>query len=87
MFPEPDFSRQGSQQTYASGASEGSFMKRMSAVERSQYLRAVRMTPYLQLMVGCVVVLFYFESHNLMDLGHYCAMIRSMSAESGMGRV
>lgn len=49
-----DYGRQISQQgTVSSTGSYGqSFMTRMSAVDRSQYLRAVRMNPYLQLMVG-----------------------------------
>lgn len=49
-----DDSRQASQQETISsiGTNGRSFMTRLTAVERSQYLRAVRMNPYLQLMVG-----------------------------------
>ena len=49
-----EYGRQISQHdTVSSTTSNGrSFMSILSAVERSQYLRAVRMNPYLQLMVG-----------------------------------
>lgn len=41
-----------SNDTLGSYRPEGSFLTKMTAVERSNYLRAVRMNPYLQLMVG-----------------------------------
>lgn len=45
-------SRLPSTQTYDSRADSRSYMSGTSALERSKYLRAVRMNPYLQLMVG-----------------------------------
>ncbi|KAI5124487.1 hypothetical protein M0805_003014 [Coniferiporia weirii] len=54
-LPGPDFTGRAFRRASASGSGihgRPSFPTGMSAVERSQYLRAVRMNPYLQLMVG-----------------------------------
>ena len=55
LVPGQQRGRQPSAQTYDSNADGRSFMSGTSALERSKYLRAVRMNPYLQLMVGCAV--------------------------------
>ncbi|KAH8117510.1 hypothetical protein DFH11DRAFT_1575443 [Phellopilus nigrolimitatus] len=65
-FHNPDFSRQASQQSYATLDSRGdSFMSKMNAVDRSRYLRAVRMDPYLQLMVGPLLRYDTVDEHGV----------------------
>ncbi|KAL5529110.1 hypothetical protein ACEPAG_5084 [Sanghuangporus baumii] len=79
-LPQPDFSRQTSHQTYASSTDGGdSFLKRMTAVERSKYLRAVRMNPYLQLMVG---PLLRYDTVDEKGIWHGACMIVSSDAIS-----
>ena len=51
----PQYGRQPSDQSYATSTGGRSYMSTISAVERSKILRAARMNPYLQLMVGCVL--------------------------------
>lgn len=59
------YPKDGSQLSAVSSSNSRSFITSMSAVDRSNYLRAVRMNPYLQFMVGPLLRYDTVDEHGM----------------------